>query len=359
MDNDHDDRTDRLADFQSAQFLDRFENYLDEDVLQSFKKSTPKCEDTSLFEFWKKIGGCANTQNNSGDEINDVAVILNNEVEVEYIDTTYEECFQRGQIIEVVSVDNVIENGSRVNIGTHPSITSSTGPENDDDMNNNMAENTKTIGEASIEMREQLGSVNAQLNYNLCSVDGETATNLLGTDAQSIDDMTTTDEETTTDTTEETAPTDKVCHIPRGFPKYFQDALYWPGRKSDTSVKSKSKRKPKERVPAVLISKDFIEYLKNKEDEKLRLETEKAERKTEREMKKLEKQRQEQEKEKVLLERKMEKQRKDEEKEKQKAERQMEKEAKKIEKHKNEEEKKKAKVERKNKVEPKTSRKHN
>lgn len=144
-----------------------------------------------------------------------------------------------------------------------------------------------------------------------------------------------------------------TAHIPSSFPKYFQDALFWPGRKPLDKSGSKRKQTVKEKIPAVLITKDFREYLKKKEDEKERLEKQKAERKIERELKKVQKLRMEEEKLKEKAEREIEKRRKEEENEKEKMERQLKKQIKEneksereIEKHRKEEEKLKEKAER-------------
>lgn len=343
LDADHDDC---VADVQSNQFLERFERYMDMDVLQSFKNSelewTGNREDTSLFEFWRKIGGCFDQQNGSDCKTNDVVVMCNNDVVVEYIDTTYAEFFESGEIIEIVNLDDVIESDSQAIVGTK-------------DSNNAETESTTSVTESNgPKSYDGIENIIADTGFNndLCSADGVSSTDLI----DSNDDTSSTDEETTDDLFDANTPSSDVSHIPSGFPKYFQDALFWPGRPSDTSAKSKSTRKPKEKVPAVLISQDFIAYLKHKEDEKVRLEKALAERKVEREKKKLEKQKQEEEKKKAQLEKKFEKQRKDEEKEKQKNERQLEREAKRIEKQ-QKEEGKKAKVEHKKKNEAKKTRK--
>ncbi len=73
-------------------------------------------------------------------------------------------------------------------------------------------------------------------------------------------------------------------HIPNGYPDYFRNALFWPGRKpvdksGSTRNQPKTDKTQKEKIPAVLTSKDFREYLKKKEDEKQQLEKEKEERK--------------------------------------------------------------------------------
>lgn len=334
------DHEECVADVQSNQFLERFERYLDVDVLQSFKNSelewTGKREDTSLFEFWRKIGGCVDQQNGSVCEANeDVVVISNNDVVVEYLDTTYAECFEIGKIIEIVDLDNVVENDSQEIVGTKDSDSVETEFSTPVTASNDPKKFDNIIGDSG-------------LNDDLCSAGGVSCTDFI----DSNNDASSNDEETTADLIDTNTSIPDVSHIPKGFPKCFQDALFWPGRPSDTSAKSQSKRKPKEKIPAVLTSEDCVAYLKKKEEELVRLEKEKAERKVEREMKKFEKQKHEEEKKKMLLEKKLEKQRKDEEKEKQKNERQLKREAQKIEKQQKEEEKK-AKVEHKKKNETK------
>lgn len=366
MDIDHDDG---VIDFESAKFLERFESQLDADVLQSFKISGPewtgRSEDTSLFEFWEKIGSMNNN------ETNNEPFLPDNEIVFEYIDdTTYEECFQRGQNIEIVSLDNVIQNDLHTNVQTNvglgfpTTVIASHSPENDDDFIDNSLDDQMNDDDFILDDQMNDDDITDNSLDDQMEIFGDVSIEMIEnvhvqTDNVQLNDDLGSDEEITTNLVNATATSDN-SHIPSGFPNYFRDALFWPGRKPDnvTSVKSDSKRKSKEKVPAVLISKDFIDYLKKKEDEKERLETEKAERKIEREMKKLEKQQKEQEKEKELLERKLEKQLKAEEKEKEKIERQMEREAKKIEKQKKEVEKAKEKeLERKKKVELKKTQK--
>lgn len=308
--------------------MEQFECHLDEDVLLSFKNSdiqwTGRLEDTSLFEFWRKIGGCSCSQN-SDVEITEVAV--------EFIDSSLE-CFQSGQIIEIITLDNTIETDV-ANDGSciiESECTGSSVQGNNVDIETMTIANTETIGEISNATSDLSPTEN---------------TDVLDSDEQSFDELSSADEETDIDIACSSTHISDIPHIASGFPRHFQDALFWPGRKPEE--KSERKRKPKEKIPAVLIAQDFIDYLKNKEEEKVRIEKEKAERKAEREMKKLEKQKQEEQKAKVMLERKLERQRKEEEKERQKAERQIEKEAKKIEKRKKEEEKEKVKAERKTK----------
>lgn len=90
--------------------------------------------------------------------------------------------------------------------------------------------------------------------------------------------------------------------------------LCLPGRPVDKSGSTRNQPKTeKEKIPAVLTSKDFREYIKKKEDEKEQLEKEK--RKIARELKEIEKSRLEEQKEKEKAERVVEKQRKVEEKE--------------------------------------------
>lgn len=332
-------------DSQSNHFLEQFEFQMDLDMLQSFKSSKPewtgKCEDKSLFEFWRKVGGCVNSRIDSGSEL----VISENDVDIEYIDASLEECIELGEIIEIINMDNVTDHKNPGNLTTNDdqsagfSVPSSSSTGNE--YHHLVIDNQESSGDVATKLNDQLETEDAYLNEDICSADEESITDRV----DSNDDTSSSDEET-----DKNASNNNVSHIPSGFPKYFQDAMFWPGRPSNTQAKAKPKRQPKDKIPAVLISEDFIKYLKDKDEEKLRLEKEKADRKVEREKKRLQKQKENEEKEKLMMERKLEKQKKDEEKEKQKAERQLEKETRKTVKQLKNEEKKKAIVERKKKV---------
>lgn len=226
---------------------------------------------------------------------------------VEFINTTFDECFLEGQIIEVGGIGDVIDSATHFNTDNREESlvpdTSSQIPETEhDDVVEVSVGDEKTVDRTEI---------NDSIESDFSSSDEEGIVELPSVVAD-------------------------TSHIPPGFPKYFQDSLFWPGEKpEDSSEGSKRKRKKKEKVPAVLIAKDFVDYLKNKEEEKRRLEEEKCERKKQKELRKLEKQKQEEEKQQMVLERKIETKRKNEEKEKLKVERQLVREARKIEKQKN------------------------
>ncbi|XP_037034397.1 stress response protein NST1-like [Bradysia coprophila] len=287
-------------------------------------------------------------QNGSESERNSLVVISDQDIEIEYLDTTYEEFLEHVQIIEILnSSSNVTELGAVIEI-------------NDAKVESADASTATTTSKVQSAVGVSIYDASVPDNLNLetesipCDDDDlDTATPLNDSDDEMS--LNSTDEDATTDMIDATVPSDDFSHVPAGFPKYFQDSMFWPGRASvsSTSSTSKPKRKPKEKVPAVLISKDFIEYLKHKENEKLRLETEKADRQKQREVKKLEKQKQEEEKEKAMQERKLEKQRKEKEKEKvkldkilEKQRKEEEKEKRKLEKQQNEEHKKKRKTEK-------------
>lgn len=303
---------------------------------------TGKCEDKSLFQFWRKVGGCVNSRIDSGSKTNDSLVISDKHVDIEYIDASFEECLELGQIIEIFNVDNVTDHTTPGKLTTNDdrsagySMPSSSSTVNE--YHHLVIDNQESTCDVPTKINDQLEIENAYLNEGICSADEESITDRV----DSNDDTSSSDEEI--DQMDPNASNNSVSHIPSGFPKYFQDAMFWPGRPSDTQAKSKPKRQPKEKIPAVLISEDFIKYLKDKDEEKLRLEKEKADRKVEKEKKRLQKLKENEEKEKLMIERKLEKQKKDEEKQKQKAERQLEKEARKTEKQlKNEDKKKESK----------------
>lgn len=69
-------------------------------------------------------------------------------------------------------------------------------------------------------------------------------------------------------------------------PSPFKKNLFWPGTPTKTKRKT---RTPKEKLPSVVSSKEWLEYEKNKKDKKKKEEEQKAERKRQREAKQIEK----------------------------------------------------------------------
>lgn len=354
-----------VAERQSSQFLDEFECKLDADTLQSFKNSSNewsgRCEDTSLFQFWTKIGGRTAAKNHGEPTQNNLALISENDIEIEYIDTTYEDCLENGQIIEIIGLS-----------GDEVCVTSTAAYNGSESGNVADVRTSSCTSEPAQHVPD-----NDELDADEFQLYDEGSAVSFNDSDDSNGDVSLMDDEITADLVDAYVPKHNDSHIPDGFPKHFKDAMFWPGRPSCNVSESRPKRKPKERVPAVLVSDDFIEYLKNKENEKLRLEAEKVERQKQREVRKAEKQkleeekakamlerksenqRKKEEKEKATLERKLEKQKKEAEKEKQKTERRMEVESRKIKKAKksdetkNDDEKKTDRIQRKRKIVPK------
>lgn len=79
----------------STDFLEQFEENLDADVLLSFKNCTPEwnhqSENSSLFKFWKQIGGCSNPNANASIDKEIIIEEFPDNIIFEYLDAPYED----------------------------------------------------------------------------------------------------------------------------------------------------------------------------------------------------------------------------------------------------------------------------
>lgn len=277
----------------SSDFLERFEGELDTDILLAFKNSGPewegRIESLDLFNFWKKIGGRVNSV--ISPEEDNLSNAFNNDIIFEYI------VHSNGQYLQTDEVELDCESGLAkgviINIEQNDNLDCL---DFDPDLPEDHHTSVMTVN-APTTIVTQISSMNGPLSIvEMDAPPKSTSNEAINYTANAL---TPSCENTQTSTTS------------NDIPKSFHDVLFWPRKK--TKKKLGLQRKHQEKIPAVLTTQKCIEYLKNKDEEKERLEMEKAKRKLNREMKKTEKQKKIEDNKRRKAEQKLEKQKKQEE----------------------------------------------
>lgn len=311
-----------IVNLHSNEFLEQFETHLDPSILVSFKNSAPEVnaqsENSSLYKFWKQIGGRSSSNfivEKENDELNN----LPDGIVFEYLDGTFDDHFSEENNFEIV--DLITVSGEDLQLDAELDEESKIDREENEDSQFD-AESNERYDELDHSMDSFSDTAISASGGDTFDIENDESP--IATEELPIDILLESDENPTPgniQSNQKAGPFSvSSSHIPSCFPDYFRDALFWPGRKpvDKSGSTRKQPKNEKEKIPAVLTSKDFREYLKKKEDEKEQLEKEKEERKIARQLVKIEKSRQEERKEKEKAEREEEKQRKIEEKEREK-----------------------------------------